>query len=65
MQRRRIQHYAPLDQRLAEQAKRLRAEARVTLPGIEREKLLRRARQIEAAAHVQDWLRSPRLQPPK
>ena len=65
MQRRRIQHDVPLNQRLAEEAKRLRDEARGTPPGVEREKLIRRARQAETAAHMQDWLRSSGLQPPK
>nr|WP_249135528.1 hypothetical protein [Bradyrhizobium sp. AUGA SZCCT0222] len=65
MQRRRIQHGTPLDQRLAEQAKRLRDEARGSPPGFERERLLRKAREAETAARMQDWLRSPGLQPPK
>lgn len=65
MQRRRIQHDTPLDQRLAEQAERLRDEARGTPPGIERERLIRRARQAETAAHMQEWLSSPGLRPPE
>jgi len=28
-----------------------------------REQLLRSARQAETASHINDWLRSPRLQP--
>ncbi len=65
MQRRRFKQGAPLELRLADQAERLRKEARGTPPGIEREKLLRRARQAETAAHMQEWLTSPGLQPPK
>lgn len=65
MQRRRIQHDIPLDQRLIEEAQRLRKEAKGTYPGIERERLIRKARQAETAAHMQDWLRSPGLHPPK
>jgi hypothetical protein len=65
MQRRRIKQDTPLDQRLAEQAKRLRNEARGIPPGIERERLIRRAREAETAARMQEWLRSPELQPPK
>jgi hypothetical protein len=65
MERRRFKQSAPLELRLAEQAERLRKEARGTPPGIEREKLLRRARQAETAAHMQEWLTSPGLQPPK
>jgi hypothetical protein len=39
-----------------EEAKRLRKQAMGTPPGIERERLLRKARQIEAAAK---WEKSP------
>jgi hypothetical protein len=65
MERRRFKQSAPLELRLADQAERLRKEARGIPPGIEREKLLRRARQAETAAHMQEWLTSPGLQPPK
>jgi hypothetical protein len=47
-------------QRLEEQAKRLRKEV-----GVEREKLIRLARQAETAAHIQEWLTSPGLQAPR
>ena len=50
----------PLDQRLIEEAQRLRKEARGTHPGIERERLIRRARQAETAARISEWLTSPR-----
>jgi hypothetical protein len=65
MPRRSFKENASLDQRLAEQAKRLRDQAQNVPPGIEREKLIRRARQAETFAHMQDWLRSPGLHPPK
>jgi hypothetical protein len=48
------------DQRLEEQAKRLRKEV-----AVEREKLIRLARQAETAAHIQEWLSSPGLQAPR
>jgi hypothetical protein len=54
------QSAAPLDQRLEEQAKRLRKEV-----GVEREKLIRLAGQAETAAHIQEWLTSPGLQAPR
>ena len=63
-QRRRIQQTTPLDQRLTEEAQRLRKEARGTPPGFERQQLIRRARQAETAARVQGWLASPGLRPP-
>jgi hypothetical protein len=65
MRRRRLAQTTSLDQRLEEQAKRLRLEAKGTPPGIEREKLIRRARQAETAAHMQQWLSSPGLRPPR
>ena len=55
----------PLGKRLAEQAEHLRQQARGTPPGIERETLLRKARQAETAAHLNEWLSSPGLQPPR
>jgi hypothetical protein len=55
----------PLDQRLIEEAQRLRKEAKGTHPGIERDRLIRRARQAETAARLSEWLASPRLQAPR
>jgi hypothetical protein len=54
----------PLDKRLEEEAKRLRQEARGTPQGVERERLLRRARQVERTSYITDWLNSPGLKPP-
>jgi len=51
--------------RLAEEAERLRAEAEKLPHGHERDLLLREARQTETAAHVNEWLTSPGLSPPK
>jgi hypothetical protein len=63
--RRHFTQSAPLDQRLTEEAQRLRKEAQGTPPGIERERLIRRARQAETASRMNEWLTSPGLQPPK
>lgn len=65
MQRRRFKQTPPLDQRLEEQAKRLRKEAQGTPPGVERDKLIRLARQAETAAHMDEWLSSPGLRTPR
>ena len=65
MQRRRFKQTTPLDQRLTEQAERLRKEAQGTPPGVQRDKLVRRARQLETASHMQDWLSSPGLRVPR
>lgn len=66
MKRRRFEP-SPVDlsERLAEQAKRLRKEAQGTPPGAERERLMRLARQAETGAQMNEWLKSPGLQPPK
>jgi len=64
MQGQRYLSIDPLDKRLAEEAKRLRKEAKGTPPGVEREKLLRRAGQVDRAYHINDWLNSPGLKPP-
>lgn len=64
MERRRFKQSAPLDQRLLEQARRLRKEARGIPPGMERERILRLARQAETGAHMSEYLSSPGLQPP-
>ena len=63
--RRRSAQIEPLEERLSEQAERLRKEARGTSPGIERERLIRKVRQIETAVKMSDWLRPMELQPPK
>jgi hypothetical protein len=63
--RRRIKHILSLEQRLAEEAKRLREEAKKLPPGPTREGLLRKAREDEKVAHMTEWITSPGLQPPK
>ena len=54
-----------LYQRLNNEAQRLRKEARGTQPGIERERLIRKARRAETASNIDEWLSSPRLQAPR
>lgn len=63
-QRRRFKQPTPLDRRLKDEAQRLRKAAQGTPPGIEREQLIRRARQAETAAHMNEWLTSPGLRAP-
>ena len=65
IKRRRFKQTDILEVRLAAEAENLREEARGTPPGVEREQLLRRARQAETGARMSEWLRSPGLQPPK
>ena len=63
--RRRFKQASTLEARLALEARQLREEATRLPPGVERERLLRKARQDETAAHMSEWLLSPGLQPPK
>jgi hypothetical protein len=65
MLRRRFKQTKSLEERLAEEAKRLREEAKLLPPGTVREALLRRARQAETGSHMSEWLSSPGLRPPK
>jgi hypothetical protein len=64
MQRRRLRSTLSLTERMTEQAERLRQQARAIPEGKERDQLMRRARQIEPASHIDGWLKSPGLQPP-
>ena len=64
MQRRRFTQTDSLEERLAEEAKRLREEAKLLKPGAARDDLIRRARQAETGSHMSEWLRSPGLRPP-
>jgi len=65
MQRRQFKHILSFPDRLAQEAGQLRVEAEKLRPGQEREMLLRKARQADTAAHINNWLTSPGLQPPK
>jgi len=62
--RRRFRQTVPLEQRLELEAENLRAEAEALSPSLEREAMLKRARQIEVAAHITEWLTSPGLRSP-
>jgi len=59
--RRRIQQTESLENRLTQAIVRLRQQAGGTPPGLECERLIRRARQAETASHINEWLSSPGL----
>nr|WP_247447987.1 hypothetical protein [Bradyrhizobium sp. 197] len=61
----RVSQSSTLEERLAEEAKRLREQAKNLPHGAQREALLRRAQQDEIGAHMTAWLTSPGLQPPE
>lgn len=65
MERRRFKQTQSLEVRLAEQAKRLRQEARRLPPGTKRDEMIRKARQAETASHMTEWLTSPAPRPPE
>jgi hypothetical protein len=64
MQRRRFKNILSFPDRLANEADRLRKEAEVLPPGPDRTELLKKARQADIAAHMDEWLSSPGLKPP-
>lgn len=65
MQRRRFKQILTFPDRLANEAARLRDEAERLPQGPERDELLKKARQADDAIQMDNWLRSPGLQPPK
>ena len=64
IKRRRFKQIQTLEDRLNEDSRRAREEARLLPPGRKREELLRRARRNEVAANMSHWLRSPGLRVP-
>ena len=64
-ERRRSKYTTSFEEQLATEAQRLKEHAKQLPPGKEREMLLRKARQTDVAAHINEWLTSPGLQPPK
>jgi hypothetical protein len=63
--RRSFKQTQSLEARLAEEAKRLREEAKLLPPGALREELIRKARRAETASHINEWLTSHGLRPPE
>lgn len=65
-ERRRMKRTTSLDERIAERVVELRAQAEALPQGSkEREQMERRIRQADTASHINQWLSSPGLQPPK
>lgn len=61
----RSQAKATLQNRLLIQAMRLKAEANALPQGPLRDAAIRKARQVETGAHINQWLSSPGLQTPR
>jgi hypothetical protein len=64
MPEQRFKQAQSLKQRLLDRVNSLREEAKLVAPGLERETLLRKARQSETAANIDEWISSPELKPP-
>jgi hypothetical protein len=64
MQRRRSVPHT-FEENIAAEKARLEAQAAKLKPGPQMDALLKKIRQLEIAAHVNDWLTSPGLQAPK
>jgi hypothetical protein len=65
MQRRRFKNVLSFPDRLANEADRLRKAAEALAPGPERDELIKKARQADITAHMDEWLSSPGLRPPE
>ena len=63
--RRRFKQTTSLKERLALFAKEAKEEALSLPPGPERDALLKKASKADVAAHLDEWVNSPGLQPPK
>ncbi|WP_339031974.1 hypothetical protein WHZ78_22555 [Bradyrhizobium symbiodeficiens] len=63
--RRRYKQQLTLQDRLSAWVKQIQQQASKLPPGPERDALLKKARQADVANHLQDWAKSPGLQPPK
>ena len=55
----------PFDQRLMQEALRIHEQLKSMPAGKNRELLVRKARQLETASHVNEWILSPGLKPPR
>ena len=55
---------APFEQRLPQEALRVNEHIKSLPHGRERELLSRKARQLETASHITEWLSSPGLKAP-
>jgi hypothetical protein len=65
MQRRRSAPPHTFEDRIAAEKARLEAQVAKLKPGPQQDDLLEKIRQLETASHINDWLTSPALQPPK
>ena len=65
IKRRRFKQTASLSERLVRNVEQLEAQLATLPPGPERDRLVRQIRQNKTAANIDQWLKSPGLQPPQ
>jgi hypothetical protein len=65
MQQRRQSEPDSFESQLAAEKARLKEQLARASRGPERDMLIRKIRQIETASHINEWLSSPGLQPPR
>jgi hypothetical protein len=61
----RTQPKPSFQQRLAQEAHRVKERTETLPQGKERELLSRKARQLETASRINEWMSSPGLRPPR
>jgi hypothetical protein len=54
-----------IEEKWRQQSEAAKSEAQKLPHGKEREALIRKARQLETASHINEWLSSPGLTPPR
>jgi hypothetical protein len=54
-----------IEQNWRQQSEAAKSEAQKLPHGKERDALTRKARQLQTASHINDWLSSPELKPPQ
>jgi hypothetical protein len=64
MKRHRFKQDKAVGERLINEARLARERAHQLPPGAQREDLLRKAREADVAADIDEWLNSPRLKTP-
>ncbi len=65
IKRRRLKQQLTLKDRLSAWAHEVREQADKMHPGLDRDMLLKKAKQAETASHLDDWMKSPGLRPPR
>ena len=64
-ERHRFEQSRSFEERPADEAKRLREEAKLLPPGAVRDAVLMKARQAETGSHLSEWARSLGQRPPR